>query len=593
MTATDSITISYGYDAAGNRTRYTDGRGNSTVYTLNTLGLPEKVIEPSTTAHPAAADRTWTASYDAAGNAVSLLSPGGVAADSDLRRGRTLVEGRRHGRGGLNRDSRPRPMTSAGRVATTSSLDGVNTYTYNDRGMLLRADGPSGTSTQGYDPDGQLTQRIDAAGTADFTYTNGRPATVTDPVTRTLQTLGYNAAGQLVDDRLRLLADPHHRVRRLRPDELRRTEGRHDVGARPITYGYDADNNVTSKKTTGVAGAGDNTYAYDQLGRLTSWTKGTTTTAVRVGRRQQPHQGRHEARDVRRTQPAHQRRHLDVHVLTARRPALQDHRGGTTTEAFTFDAFDRMIRTVRPRLHLRRPRSPRPGRHRPDALRRLQRRGRLRRHPVLRPLAPSDGLLSVGYDTTKRLVLADRHGDVIAGFDPTDTTLSAGLPDTRTYDPFGNSTSATGLKYRVGYQGDWTDPRSGDVNQGARWYNPGTGTFNSRDTITYDAGVASSRPQPVRLRRRQPAHLQRPRRPPCSRPRRLRLKRSATGYARPSGWTSGPICHYEVDPPDEPEPEPDCKKTGKCDGKCDGKGKGETNCGGEGGCKGKNCDGEG
>jgi hypothetical protein len=54
--------------------------------------------------------------------------------------------------------------------------------------------GSSGTSTQGYDPDGQLTQRIDAAGTADFTYVNGRPATVTDPVTRALQTLGYNAA---------------------------------------------------------------------------------------------------------------------------------------------------------------------------------------------------------------------------------------------------------------------------------------------------------------------------------------------------------------------------------------------------------------
>ncbi|MEU8227908.1 hypothetical protein [Kribbella sp. NPDC048915] len=75
-----------------------------------------------------------------------------------------------------------------------------------------------------------------------------------------------------------------------------------------ITYGYDADNNITTKNittknittknittknittknittknittknTTGVAGAGSNTYSYDQLGRLTSWTKGSTTT---------------------------------------------------------------------------------------------------------------------------------------------------------------------------------------------------------------------------------------------------------------------------------------------------------------------------
>ncbi|GAB3816658.1 RHS repeat-associated core domain-containing protein [Kribbella italica] len=68
------------------------------------------------------------------------------------------------------------------------------------------------------------------------------------------------------------------------------------------------------------------------------------------------------------------------------------------------------------------------------------------------------------------------------------------MPDSRTYDPFGNSTAANGLKYRVGHQGDWTDPRSGDVNKGARWYNPESGMFNSRDTISHAAGSASSLP---------------------------------------------------------------------------------------------------
>ena len=73
---------------------------------------------------------------------------------------------------------------------------------------------------------GQLTQRIDAAGTADFTYTNGRPTTVTDPVTRTIQTLGYNTAGQLSTIDYGVVAGPDHRLRRLRPDELRHLEGR-------------------------------------------------------------------------------------------------------------------------------------------------------------------------------------------------------------------------------------------------------------------------------------------------------------------------------------------------------------------------------
>ncbi|MER7249757.1 LamG-like jellyroll fold domain-containing protein [Kribbella sp. NPDC000426] len=491
VSATDQVGVSYGYDAAGNRTRYTDGRGNSTTYTVNVLGLPEKVIEPSTTAHPALTDRTWTASYDAAGNAVSLLSPGGV------QRTRTFdAAGRLQTETGANAEA---PTTTRnltydldGRLATSSALDGVNTYSYNDRGMLLRADGPSGTSTQGYDSDGQLTQRIDAAGTADFTYTNGRPTTVTDPVTRVLQTLGYNAAGQLASidygsSRVRTIG--YDGYGRMNSDVLK--AGTTSVSS--ITYGYDADNNITSKNTTGVAGAGNNTYAYDQLGRLTSWTKGTTTTAYGWD----ANSNRTKIATTAGTKLAsydERNRLLDDGTSTytySPRGALLTQTTGTTTEAFSFDAFDRMIT-----------RSDRDFTY--DALDRPVQAGTARMRydgfsdevvsdgTQFFGRSASDGLLSVGYDTTKRLVLADRHGDVFAGFDPTDTTLSTGLPDSRTYDPFGNSTTATGLKYRVGYQGDWTDPRSGDINQGARWYNPSTGTFNTQDTITYNAGTSSS-----------------------------------------------------------------------------------------------------
>jgi RHS repeat-associated protein len=489
VTATDSLTIGYGYDAAGNRTRYTDGRGNSTTYTVNSIGLPEKVIEPSTTTHPVEADRTWTASYDAAGNAVSLQSPGGV------QRTRTFdAAGRLAKEVGTGAEAstatRDLSYDLAGRLATTSSLDGVNMYNYNDRGMLLRADGPSGTSTQGYDPDGQLTQRIDAAGTADFTYTNGRPNTVTDPVTRAIQTLGYNIAGQLSSieygsNRIRTIG--YDGYGRMNSDALKAGT----TAVFSVAYGYDADNNVTSKKTTGVAGAGDNSYAYDQLGRLTSWTAGTKTTEYGWDA------ASNRTKNGTKLATYDERNRLindgtSTYTYSAR-GALLSKVTGATTEAFTFDAFDRMIRSSERDFSY-------------DALDRPVQAGTARmRYDGFSDEVVSDGtqffgrsagdgLLAVGYDTTKRLVLADRHGDVFGGFDPTDTTLTAGLPDSRTYDPFGNSTAANGLKYRVGYQGDWTDPRSGDVNQGARWYNPGSGTFNSRDTMTYNAGVASSLP---------------------------------------------------------------------------------------------------
>lgn len=552
VTATDSITIGYGYDAAGNRTRYTDGRGNSTISTVNSLGLPEKVIESSTTAHPAAADRTWTASYDAAGNSISLLSPGGVQRTRTYDAAGRLTK--EEGTGAeVSTATRDLGYDLVGRLATSSSLDGVNTYNYNDRGMLLRADGPSGTSTQGYDADGQLTQRIDAAGTADFTYTNGRPTTVTDPVTRAIQTLGYNTAGQLAtinygSNRIRTVG--YDAFGRMNSDTLK--AGATAVSS--ITYGYDADNNVTSKKTTGVAGAGDNTYAYDQLGRLTSWTAGTKTTEYGWDA------ASNRTKNGAKLATYDERNRLindgtSTYTYSAR-GALLSKVAGATTEAFTFDAFDRMIRS-----------SDRDFAY--DALDRPVQAGTARMRydgfsdevvsdgTQFFGRSASDGLLAVGYDTTKRLVLADRHGDVFGGFDPTDTTLATGLPDSRTYDPFGNSTAANGLKYRVGYQGDWTDPRSGDVNQGARWYNPDSGTFNSRDTMTYNAGVASSLPNLYAYGAGNPLTFNDP-----TGNRVIDPNSDRPCWMESPGYEMRPV--KKCDPPKPPKPPKTCKERGDC-----------------------------
>ena len=47
-----------------------------------------------------------------------------------------------------------------------------------------------------------------------------------------------------------------------------------------ITYGYDADDNLTAETTSSAfAGASANTYTYDEANRLTSWDNRTTTTS--------------------------------------------------------------------------------------------------------------------------------------------------------------------------------------------------------------------------------------------------------------------------------------------------------------------------
>ena len=79
---------------------------------------------------------------------------------------------------------------------------------------------------------------------------------------------------------------------------------------------------------------------------------------------------------------------------------------------------------------------------------------------------------------------ADRHGDV-------SFTLSTtgAVTDTKIVDPFGKSLGATGTAPNIGFQSDYTDPTSGLVWMGARWYNPNTATFTARDTYPGEIGA--------------------------------------------------------------------------------------------------------
>ena len=74
--------------------------------------------------------------------------------------------------------------------------------------------------------------------------------------------------------------------------------------------------------------------------------------------------------------------------------------------------------------------------------------------------------------------MSDQHGDMVATF--TGTTLV----DSTAYDPFGAVIARTGEQRALGYQGEYTDPDTGKVNMHARWYQPGTGSFASRDDRT-------------------------------------------------------------------------------------------------------------
>jgi RHS repeat-associated protein len=76
------------------------------------------------------------------------------------------------------------------------------------------------------------------------------------------------------------------------------------------------------------------------------------------------------------------------------------------------------------------------------------------------------------------LALTDAYTDVTGNF----TATGSSLAGSAVYDPLGNVASSATMAGRLGYQSAWTDPATTQVHMGARWYDPATGQFTSRDT---------------------------------------------------------------------------------------------------------------
>ncbi|WP_268995872.1 RHS repeat-associated core domain-containing protein [Saccharothrix luteola] len=466
----EGVTQEFGYDAAGNLTRYTDPRGHRTITTYNAWGLPEKVIEPATAAHPT--DRTWTSEYDANGNEVKLTAPGGV------------VRTRTH-----DPADQLTAETGSGAEQPTTARDiaydvvgrairvGSDTYSYDDRGNLLTTAGPGGAAEFGYDADGNPTTRRDAAGTATYSYLKGRLHAVAEGLAGVTRTYGYDAAGALKTigygaGRTRTLSYDDHG--RLHTDVLAGSAGQ---SISSTAYKRDELDLVSSKTENGV----ETTYTYDAVGRLKTATTGGVTTPYEwdaAGNR---------TKAGAKTSTYDERNRLlsdgDYTYAYSPRGTTASRTSSGHTEPFAFDAFDRMVGAAGQTFTY-------------DGLDRVAtRNGAAFTYAGLDDEVVSDGaatfargpgdeLLATRKGETSRVPVANGHGDVIGAIAPDGQALS----DRTSYDPFGEVTAKTGDTGPLGYQGDWTDPATGQVDMGARWYDPSAGVFTSRDDIPFQGG---------------------------------------------------------------------------------------------------------
>ncbi|WP_217134661.1 RHS repeat-associated core domain-containing protein [Streptomyces sp. AC558_RSS880] len=471
--------------------------GNTTVYTFNSWGLPESTIEPATTAHPNAVDRTWTTVYDKAGQAVTELLPGGVERERTYDGLGRLTHESGTGAEAATTD-RTLGYDLAGRLTSVGSSEPLNpnTYTYNDRGQLLTADGPGGAVSYTYDADGNMTERSDAKNATSYGYDSAgrlewlwnqmtgadiwyewdavgqpvmeqyaiQPEGSTEWVESARRSYGYDSLGRLTDDIITT------------PDE--------STGIATTTYAYDLDDRLTWKGTAGTAGAGEHVYGYDQAGRLSYWTGGDRTThyewdaagnRVKAGSATATYDERN--------------RLLDDGTSTYRhtpRGTLSTVETGTGSRTLTFDAFERKVTDGTSTYTY-------------DSLDRVAGNGSttfrydggsnnlLGDGTTDYSRTPGGSLLASTDGTTTQWYVTDQHTDLVAGLSVDGTEVTGST----TYDPFGTKTATEGSMPAVGYQSGWTDPDSGDVNMAARWYQPGTGGFTSRDTWQLDASPSA------------------------------------------------------------------------------------------------------
>ena len=315
------------------------------------------------------------------------------------------------------------------------------------------------------------------------TATRGPPRseldTLTEPLTGTtldytwddasqLTTIDYGATGGT-----RSFAYDHQG--RLITDTLTDTTPAQTAG---YVYGYDADGNLLSKTITlpGNTDAGLHNYTYDDAGRLVSWTHDSTTVDYEwdsAGNRLEAGADvwNYDQRNRLLTGPEGNYTHTPRGTLLQ----IDD---GQNPVAYDFDPFGRLTTVDAVSYSY-------------DGLDRVSTRGADTftyqgfnldpttdgTHTYSR--SPGGRLVGITDGTTDLLVGADRHGDLTHLHNPNGI-----VSDTVVYDPFGDPLTTTGtFSPQVGYQGDWTDPETGHVWMGARWYEATTAMFLSRDTV--------------------------------------------------------------------------------------------------------------
>jgi RHS repeat-associated protein len=490
VTRPDTSTIHYGYDADGNRTSETDPGGHVTTYGYDALDRLISQTTPATTADPSGITTTYT--LDGDGNQTAVAQPGAGGATATTTNG-------------YDADNR---LTS---IAYSDGTTHGVTYTYTPEGERATMVDSTGTSHYTYDLAGWLTSTTDGTGhTVGYTYDPaGNETAIAYPNGHSV-TQGFNAEEELSsatdwnskttsfgydrDGDLATVGYPNGVTETTTYDKADVSSALTDTTSTTTlassTLTRDADDDLTGVTTSGTSIGPSTIYGYNPLGQLTTYTVGSGS----------PTHYSYDGDDNLTTSPtgtaqtfdaAHEMTHTGTSTVT------DDTRGNLVSQVPTsgsgaYVAYDQANRMTGFYLAGNFTSYVYNG----DGLRTSKTTGASTSTFTWDttagiPLLLSDGSTSYLYGPgdlpieqintagTTTYLLHDQQGS---------TTLltdgSGAVVGTYNYIPFGATPTHTGTaNTQLRYDGQYQDNESGLYYLRARYYNPTTGQFITRDPL--------------------------------------------------------------------------------------------------------------